>query len=942
MRFQLIALLVLAPFLSHCTPEETEVRISVTATDNDGNPVPKADIYLDHEKVGTTDVRGNFSKNIELGKKSKINVELKKDSDTHYFAPYIGQIETNDESNQAAKISAVLYSVPKPSFSDAAALAEEDAKANQEPVAVASETPPTELPAETKTQTQAKELADNSLIKAESQPTTELPEEVKTKIPPHSIYVTHGKNPLEGVGIYLGDESKAQLKKLCVTNKRGRCSFPAPENIDQAGIAIFAKKRGYVSKTTAIPFSPDGKTHLAMVRGESIEIFAVANTFSYIRGIKDVEVSIQGEPVGKTDRFGHFSYAFTGQKGDMVEVALERPGFLPEHYATDFIVAGPMTLVRHFSPKQAPVPRIAILPPRIAGSATSEELSAANNDALFAEIKKSAKQNLFSKGAFEEVPLVQIETAAKKAKTTLPQLIKNGWQKTGVKAVADAVIVPTVILGNQKSLELSLVNDAGKVLAATKTAFSSNAPVAKLFVDLSQNIMRGFPFEGAIAQKNGDKVEINLGSSPYGLKEGDELEVYGNQADKKGQKKSHTRIGRIKLDKVNENSSKASIVEQEPRALIAEGDSVILKERNQAPTTKKIQFRVSTKGDGEEAPISQANIYLDDAWLGATDENGELRIPNKERSSGVLRVIRYGYRDFTREWDPRELEKVSLHLEREMTLVRVDSLPQGASVRVDGKVLGKTPLNMPTAIAGGFVKLEITPEAGYKPFQKVIEFSEGALELTGPNAVKLEKDLRTPALKLLDQGKKELAIRELLAIPKEHSDYLLARHEAGEIFLTSFKKPEEASRMFAEVIADAAVKSYQDKRFIGSFINKAVADLSVVDNISDPKESAKLLLDVINSLNATEPHLRFIAADQITQATSHLAYYRALAHQKLWAATQDPRYLASSLRLWQKYVEQSEEAQTKQFPEMAGFLENARVYIRQAKLTNATKQQQSM
>lgn len=942
MRFQLIALLVLAPLLSHCTPEASEVRISVTATDNDGNPVPKADIYLDHEKVGSTDVRGNFSKNIELGKKSKVDVELKKESDTHYFAPYIGQIETSDDANQALKISAVLYSVPKPSFSDAAALAEEDAKANQELVPPQPEMPPTELPAETKTQTQAKELADNSLIKAEAQPTTELPEEVKTETPPHSIYVTHGKNPLEGVGIYLGDDSNAQLKKLCITNKRGRCSFTLPENTDQAAVMVFAKKKGYVSRTAAIPLSADGKTHLAMLRGESIEIFAVTNTFNYTRGIKDVEVSIQGQPVGMTDKFGHFSYAFTGQKGDMVEVALEKDGFLPERYSTDFIVSGPMTLVRHFSPKLAPVPRIAILPPRMAGSATSEDLSAANNDALFAEIKKSAKQSLFSKGAFEEASLVQIEAAAKKAKKTLPQLIKNGWQKTGVKAVADAVIVPTIILGNQKSLELSLVSSTGKVLAATKTAFSSNAPVAKLFTDLSQNIMRGFPFEGAIAQKNGDKVEINLGSSPYGLKEGDELEVYGNQADKKGQKKSHTRIGRIKLDKVHENIAKATIVEQEPRALIAEGDSVVLKDRNQTPASKKIEFRVSSKGEGNEAPIAQANIYLDDTWLGATDENGELRISNKDRNNGVLRVIRYGYRDFTREWDPQELEKVSIHLEREMTLVRVDSLPQGAAVKVDGKVLGKTPLNLPTAIAGGFVKLELVPEAGYKPFQKIIEFSEGALELTGPNAVKLEKDLRAPALKLLDQGKTELAIRDLLAIPKEHSDYLLARHEAGEILLTSLKKPEEASRMFAEVIANTAVKNYQDKRFIGSFINKTIADLSIVDNITDPKERAKILLDVINTLNATEPHLRFIAADQIAQATNHLAYYRALAHQKLWATTQDPRYLASSLRLWQQYVEQSEEAGAKQVPEMAGFLENARVFIKQAKLANAGKQQQSM
>lgn len=942
-RLHLLALLILSPLVVQCVPDETEVRVSVHATDNEGNPVQKADIYLDQEKIGTTDLRGNFTKSIALGKKSKVNVELKKDSESHYFAPYIGQVETNDDAKQALSISAVLYSVPKPTFSDAAELAAEDAKANKEEEPK-KELPPTELPSETKVEAQSKALESSSLIKPDT--TGAAPAEVEKApvVDSQSIYVAYGKNPIGGAEIYLGDESSGQLKKLCTTNKRGRCAFSLPENPEQIPVNVFVKKKGFVSKTSMITLSPDGKTHIAMIKGESVEVFAVTNTFNYTRGVRDVEVSVQGQPVGKTDKFGHFSYTFTGQKGDMIEIGLNRAGFLPEDYSTDFIISGPLTLVRHLAPAKAPTPRIALLPPRIAGSATEAELSDENINKVFVDLQKSAKQSLFANGAFEEVGVSRIEIAAAKAKKTLPQLIKNGWQKTGVKAVADAVIVPTIILGTQKSLELALVSSNGKVLAATKTAFSAAAPTQKLFADLSQRIMRSFPFEGAVVSNDGDKLDINLGSALYALKDGDELEVFGIQSDKKGQKKTHTRIGRIRLSRVNEDTSKATIVEQEPRTLIAPGDLVVLKGRKPAANTKSIEFKISQKTDDEEARIAQANIYLGDSWLGATDDNGELKIPTpREGMSGVLRVIRYGYRDFTREWDSSELEKVSIQLEREMTLVRVDSQPQGATVKIDGKSIGKTPLNIPTAIAGGFVKLELVPEAGYKNFQKVIELTEGALELTGPQSIKLEKDLRTPALKLLDQGKYQLAVNELLAIPKEHSDFLLSRHEAGEVFLTFLKKPVEASRTFAEVINDPSVKSYQDKRFVGSFINKAIADLSVVDEVTEPKEAAKILLDVIAVLNATEPHLRFVPQDQLTQATNHLGYYRALAHQKLWTVSHDPRYLASSLRLWQQYVEQTEEESNKSSPEVAGYLENARVYLKQAKVTsNASKQQKNM
>src|SRR5690606_14058369 len=131
--------------------------------------------------------------------------------------------------------------------------------------------------------------------------------------------------------------------------------------------------------------------------------------------------------------------------------------------------------------------------------------------------------------------------------------------------------------------------------------------------------------------------------------------------------------------------------------------------------------------------------------------------------------------------------------------LKIESQPTGATVRLDGKVVGKTPLKSPVPVPSGFAKLEVEGPTGFKTFTQILELDEGTLDLTGVGMVKLERDLLGDAGKLLQAGKVDQAVAKLQEVPAEHTDYLLSRHQLGEVYLTRTQQPAEAAKAFGQV-----------------------------------------------------------------------------------------------------------------------------------------------
>jgi hypothetical protein len=266
-----------------------------------------------------------------------------------------------------------------------------------------------------------------------------------------------------------------------------------------------------------------------------------------------------------------------------------------------------------------------------------------------------------------------------------------------------------------------------------------------------------------------------------------------------------------------------------------------------------------------------------------------------------------------------------------VAFIKIESKPSGAMVFIEGKSLGRTPLISPIAVPSGFIRIKVENGSGYKPFSTVLELDEGTLDLTGGRAIQLETDILAQASRLKKAGKTQEAAQLLGNVPPTHSDYLMARFEAGEMWLSVLDNPAKAESFFAEVLSDESVKSFGDKRFIGAHINAAIAQFRIAESLQSQEggNSQGYYQKVIEGLDAVLPHVRHVPGEQYNQAVHTVDYYRALARHRLWVMSQDPQMLTETVRTWRSYLEGDAMALPPEGGSKA-LLQNAEVYFKQA------------
>lgn len=985
---RMATLLTLGMGLTHCVEEATTVQLSVQVKTNVGDSVVGAVVVFDEKQIGETNAQGVFKTEIPLPVGHRARVEIKKESEIYYFAPYFESFSIAENSPQKEQIDAVLYFVPKPTpknttvaesdNSSIPASAPELKPADTEVETESSQVANAEIESEGDSQTadaspQEEDTSDAPDVGGEAEALTEKVEEPIAEVEPQepaadpasevkltavdttsksqshieevypkpgrknkgkTIFTIHafsGGKALADAEIYIGRESNSDLKVACTTNQRGRCVVRF-EDKPNAPVTFVAKKRGYKTKSITSRVADQGQMRFILERGRTMDIFAITKSFNYTRGLPSVAVLINGKQVGTTDKYGYFSYVHTGKKDDLLSVVLRPKGFLPESFETDFVTSGPMTLVKYFSPRKPPAVRMTVLPMRAAGK-LPKNASKSFSGEVDLNLQRAARKHIFSSMAFSEVAPIVFTRGAKKAGKTPTELMKSGWQETNLKANVDALLRPTLIMKGKPVIELSVVDSQGQTLAAAKESLDSitdAASVARAVAVIGKKITRAFPFEGAVLKKSADNVTLNLGyGSGRSIKPGDRLEVFGIQSDKLGRNQTQKKIGEVIVREVFDTSSKAKVSKLAPRSVIDRGDLVVLRPRK-APQISSYQIRVSGNVKGvSNSPISQANVYFNDHWIGATDEQG--RIYSDLKGAGTIKVVKHGFQQYSKPITLKPKGKLTVRMRRETAFVRIATKPPGAAVKVEGRRIGKTPLSTPIPVPAGFVKVEIDAPPGYKDFSSVMELDEGTLDLTGVNEIQLEQDFREAAGRLITAGKIEQAVERLNKIPPSHSDYLIAQHEVGEIYLTRMNRPADAAAAFSKVTKSPAVSSFNDKRFIGSHINEGIALFMTAEQLQDQPEAAKAhYVKAVEVLEKVTPHLRFVPRDQYAQAVHNVDFYKALSRHKLWGYTEDPAVLSETVRSWKSYLEGSAlsvpiEGTSK------SYIENARVYYKQAK-----------
>ncbi len=1006
MKAKIAVLFLTLALLSGCTGKEATVALQATVKTNQGDPVQGAVISMDGKVLGETNLQGVFETkvNVPVGVKKKI--EVKKESDAYYFAPYYESFTLADSAPQELALSAVLYFVPKPASGEKApevatapaaeTTTETAVEAQSDPAVVpkgevAAEGPPPAEPAlaeaakdpavvapdpfnsiqeedlgaseeaaisEAEMAAAEKDPAENDMVEtnfddqeAVNAQTVSVPIEpvgIPTaamsppiKIEPanalkhvgESLFTVHvflGKTPIKDAAVSYGLPGGTDLKDACKTNDRGRCVIRFI-GTSVEGVTLVAAKPGFKTITKSVTFVHKGRIQIQIEKGHTLDIYALEKNYNYKNGIKDAEVFINGKSVGKTDAFGKYSYLYEGKKEDLVGVSIKAKGHLPEVFETDFVASDAMTLVKFFAPEIPPPAKVVVLTPKIAGSADAVKVGLVNGD-LDQKIRHATSQALFSTSAFLEYPQALFESHLKTFGAGSADILGKGWADLEAKKLVDVLLVPTVVFEDKIILELSMVDSKGVTVAAAKEILDDagdSASINRAVADIAKKVIRAFPFEGAVLSKNGTAVSVNLGfASGRGVKAGDILDVFGMQVEKHGRSKAFGRIATLVVKEVVDAEARATVQQLEPRAVIERGDIVSMRVRR--PTTvNAAQLRVSSTKSGKETEISGANVYFNDTWIGATGADG--RLYAEVTGTGTLKVIKQGFAPFTNHVGMRAGVRHDVALKSQSAYLRVDSTPQGAKVLLDGAVVGTTPISTPVAASVGFVKLQVEGPAGYKIYSQVLELDEGTLDLTGARVITLERNVLSNAMALKESGKLQEAATAFAAVPSEHSDYLSAQHELGQIFLTNLNMPARAAEAFGKITASENVKNFSDKRFIGSHINEGIAVFQTAERLvnEDPAAAQAHYRKAIVIFDNIAPHLRHVPSAQYNKAVHNVDYYKALAKHKLWSETKDPTLLSDALKTWKSYIDGSARSVPVQNADKA-FVDNAQVYYRQA------------
>lgn len=963
-----------------CFEEKAEVRFNISVFTDKGQSVNEALIKIDGEQIGKTDVNGVWQGDVPLPIGSNKKMEIMKPSNEYYYAMDTKEFVVEGiENHQVIEYKSILYSVPKPSKDehltsqtdipqeilkeetvsketevastekkeeppeDDIPAIDEAVKPEKQAASVATneELVETDLSDQSKQEVEAKIENTPTTIAVEPEPTKQIknPEIAKENTQViYTVYAKDKKNFLANASVYYGNEGDFQ--KGCETNPRGRCVLRFAE-LPKSPLTVMVKKDGYVTSSRLIRIKDKGIANFSLLVGETIDIFALTKTFNFQKGLQGIEVIINGKMVGKTDKFGQFSYTFQGNKGDLLELMLKSDNHLPEEYQSDFVVSGPMTLKKYFTFKAPPVANLVMLNAQPAGKAFSNLEETFSQD-LDANLYRAAKQHIYSSQAFNSFPMSSFVRESQDANLPISQILKFGWQNTTLKSKVDAVIQPIIIQGEKQVLELSLIDSEGKVIAAGKEELpriNDSASIQNAISEISKRIMRKFPFEGSVLRKNKEYVVINLGKNSGRMaKVGDSLEVWGVQTGKRGFRKDFRNIGKLKITKVQNQTATAMIIDLAPRSTIERGDLVVLKQAKEKratvakQTTKNAYISVINNSGSDKSAISNANVYFNGQWVGATNEAGRIYVNDMEVSGqGMVKVIKHGFSVYSKSINVGSQNFV-VNLEQETAFLKIESKPTGAMIKVDGRILGKTPMTSPVPVPSGFLKLELVGIPGYKDFSQVMELSEGTLELSGTRAIELEKDYLTVANDLINRKKYQEAIGRLSLISKDHSDYLIANHKMGEVYLNYLNQPDKAASAFGVVTSDRSVTNFNNKRFIASYINEGIALYQTAESLAnnDVAASSAHYSKSVEVFEKVKPYLRFVPKDQYELAIHNVGFYTALGLQRLWKITNEQQYAKLAFRHWKSYIDANSSDSLNKTLEP--FIKNAQVYMRQAEV----------
>jgi hypothetical protein len=316
--------------------------------------------------------------------------------------------------------------------------------------------------------------------------------------------------------------------------------------------------------------------------------------------------------------------------------------------------------------------------------------------------------------------------------------------------------------------------------------------------------------------------------------------------------------------------------------------------------------RLKVRAAGEDEAVAAANVYLDGAWVGATDRDGELELPIKPRRKYALLVFKHGFEQARESVSfPQAGGERVVSITPAAARFTVESAPSDAAVAVDGKEVGRTPIAEAVPVRLGFRRVKVDAGGDYRPLDRVVEFNRSEVALTGPDRVVLEKDWLGIGERLIAEGKLDEAMEALSQAGPSHPDFSAARHRLGQLYLDERKDPDAAIREFERVLSLPANRELVHKRFAVVYTNLGHAYYAHGQALQrrDPEAAARAYRKALEALGVARQNSRFFPTSAYDEAVHDTYYYAALASHRLADLTRSPDAFRRAERAWQDYMD---------------------------------------
>ncbi len=679
-----------------------------------------------------------------------------------------------------------------------------------------------------------------------------------------------------------GAEVELDGKPLGVTDESGALSVPLGDQISRTGkLAVKLKGHKPYSDVATLRGAEVVNVSLSKIGVIQGTLLVAYESMGRLVPIPGAEVVVAEKPLGSTDDSGTLRISTPPGK---FTVVVAKEGFLPEPFVETVGGGRSRDIVVTLYPREAPAYRIAVLPPRNGKPGDSDVESA------LPEVEDRLSDYLFSYSCFRRVDPQAFSEAMASARLSEEKMLTEGWAKTPLSKLADAVVLSEVTNDNRLIVSVQVLSASGERLGAFAEV-DKRAKVRSICENAAKKIVEVFPFEGHVVALDGGNVVSSLGSGQdRGLQKGNQVNFYRLSSTRPTELKP---LGKGAVKSVTETSS--IIAPAGELADLNVGDKLVVLPRNrEAAFNGSLALTVMAGRQGSEQAFPDVNVYRDGTWVGVTSESGELQVPVASGGKHDFLFVRSGivpHREDVKIEGAKSARVVIMP--NSISRLRVESQPSGAQVTLDGRLLGMTPLDVEVSM--GFRRIQIDAGGEWRVFDKVLELTKLEEDYTGARRFALERDVLGAADALVAKGDVDGAIAVLSTVEPEHADYSAARNRLGGIYLDTKKQPAKAVVEFERVLSRPENKELVNKRFTVTFLNLGRAYYL----IGTPEGSEK----AIPPLLTARDNKRFFPREEYDRASHDTLYFLALASHKLYYARPSEKLLHETAQRWQDYFD---------------------------------------